>query len=58
MSGGLLTFGEAQRQNELLRKQLRVLQTKHVGDQRRIDALIRQNTFLKNQLKKLGGKTQ
>jgi ABC-type iron transport system FetAB ATPase subunit len=58
MSDSLLTFGEAQRQNIQLRKQLRALQTKHTGDQRRIEALIRQNNFLKKQLKKLGGGKQ
>lgn len=49
----LPTFGSAIRENEKLKQQLNTLQSKHTGDQRRIDALIKQNTFLKKQLKQI-----
>ena len=53
MTGSLPTFGSAIRENEKLRKQVKALQGKHTGDQRRIEALIRQNILLKKQLKEI-----
>jgi len=53
MSKSLPTFGSAIRENEKLKQQLQTLQSKHTGDQRRIDALIKQNMFLKKQLKQI-----
>jgi len=53
MSKSLPTFGSAIRENEKLKQQLQTLQSKHSSDQNRITALIRQNTFLKKQLKEI-----
>lgn len=41
------------RDNEKLRRQITILQSKHTGDQHRIDALLKQNRFLKKQLKEI-----
>lgn len=55
MGKSLPTFGSAIRDNEKLRRQISILQSKHNGDQHRIDALLKQNRFLKKQLKEVVG---
>jgi FtsZ-binding cell division protein ZapB len=55
MKKSLPTFGMALRENEQLKKQNKQLNSKHTIDQKRIDALIKKNNYLKNLIKKLGG---
>ncbi len=58
MSRSLPTFGSAIRENENLRKQNNVLNTKLIAAQKHIDALLRQNTFLKEQLQPINKNLQ
>jgi len=53
LSKSLPTFGSAIRENELLKKQNHVLNTKLTASQKHVDALLRQNNFLKEQLQQV-----
>jgi len=53
MSKSLPTFGSALRENELLKKQNHSLNTKLTASKKHVDALLRQNNFLKEQLQQV-----